>query len=161
MVNSRSVQWSFKQWRNRFHDGRHSFWTISLFTLGFVMGVFLYSSIAAWLKCGCVDLSVSVTFQCGPHLLPFLCDELTLTFNDSFQRRLIRSCHIPNGRRCRFVFSFSRCRFYFVFLYIWASFGTNVRMGIFFGNGRVIESNQRRSQMHRLLKMQSDDLRVT
>ena len=66
-----------------------------------------------------MSISVSVTFQCGPHLLPFLCDELTLTFggtsNDSFQRHLICSCHIPNGRRCRFVFSFPHCRFFFLF----------------------------------------------
>ena len=48
----------------------------------------------------CRVISVSVTFQCGPHLLPFLCDELTTTFgatsNDSFQRHWLFDLFLPS-----------------------------------------------------------------
>ena len=86
---------------------------------------FFFSSIAAGLKCGCVDLCVSY-ISMWPSSSPVpvrrhLEERLTTVFNAIDY--LICSCHIPNGRRCRFVFNFSRCpRFFFVFLYIWASF---------------------------------------
>ncbi len=47
MVNSRSVQWSFKQWRNRFHDGRPSFLNHSFFFPWIFYGRF--SVVPSWL----------------------------------------------------------------------------------------------------------------
>ena len=83
--------------------------------------VFFFSSIAAGLKCGCVDLCVSY-ISMWPSSSPVpvrrhLEERLTTVFNAIWFVPAI-----PNGRRCRFVFSFSRCRFFFVFLHIRASF---------------------------------------
>jgi hypothetical protein len=50
---------------------------------------FFFSSFAAWVKCGCVDLSVSATFQCVPYFIPFVCDERMTTFGGTSNGSLL------------------------------------------------------------------------